>query len=88
MIHAIIIPCIQSCVPLVSLPFPKHVTKLLQRTPNQLCLLPQIRCQETVGVTDCDERSFEGILQGLGRSSRRGVGVFDTSKLQQAFDGW
>ncbi len=88
MIHAIIIPRIQSCVPLVSLSFPKHVTKLLQRAPNQLCLLPQIRCQETVGITDRDERSLEGILQGLGRSSGRSVGVFDTGKLQQAFDGW
>ena len=53
---------------LISLPLPEHVTILLQRTPVQLRLLPQIGRQESVAVTHGDEGSLERVLESLGRA--------------------
>ena len=68
--------------PLISLPFPQHVAVLLQRTPIELCFLPQVRGQEAVRVANGHESCFEGILKSLGGASRGSVDVLDTSELQ------
>jgi hypothetical protein len=66
----------------VPLAVPKGIGELFQRAADQLCLLPQIGRQETVGVGNSGKGSLEGVLEGLGRAGRRGVGVLDTGKLE------
>lgn len=51
---------------LVSLPFPEHIPKLLQRAPIELRFLPQIGRQEAVCVSNSDEGGFEGVFEGFG----------------------
>ena len=65
----------------------QDVSKLLQRAPGELGLLPQVRGKEAVGVDDGHEGSLEGVLEGLGRTGGLGVGVLDTGKLKQTLDG-
>lgn len=72
---------------LISLSFSQHVSKLLQRTPDQLCLLPQIGRQEPVGVADSDEGGFQCVFESFGRAGGGSVRVLDTGELQQTFDG-
>ena len=71
----------------VPLAVPKGVGILLQRAPDELGLLPQVGCEEAVGVGDGSEGGLEGVLEGLGRAGRRGVGVLDTGELQETLDG-
>ena len=66
---------------------PQGVGKLLQRAPQQLGLLPEVGRQEAVGVGDGHEGGLEGVLEGLGRTGGRGVGVLDTGELEEALDG-
>lgn len=73
---------------LVSLPFPQHITKFLQRAPVELRLLPQIRRQEAIRVTHSDESSFQCVFESLGRASGGSVDVLDTSELEETLDGW
>ena len=73
--------------PLVSLALPQGVSKLLQRASDELGLLPQLGCQEAVGVGDSSEGSLQGVLQGLGGSGRGGVSVLNTRKLEETLDG-
>ncbi len=72
---------------LVSLTSSKDITELLQRTPDELGLLPQVGGQVTVCVADSDEGGFEGVLEGLGRAGRGCVDVIDTGKLEKTLDG-
>ena len=71
-------------VPLLA---PESVGVLIQGAPGQLGLLPQVGCQETIRVRDGSEGSLEGVLEGLGRAGRRGVGILNTSELEQTLDG-
>ena len=48
--------------PLVSLTLPQGVSELLQRASDQLGLLPQVGCQEAVGVGDSREGGLQGVL--------------------------
>ena len=73
--------------PLVPLAVAQGVGKLLQGTPQQLGLLPQVGGQEAVGVGDGDEDGLEGVREGLGGAGGRRVGVLDTSELEEALDG-
>jgi hypothetical protein len=72
---------------LVSLALAQDVTKLLQRGADEVSLLPQVGGEESVGVADSKESGLEGVLEGLGRTSGGGVGVLDTSKLEETLDG-
>ena len=72
---------------LVSLAVPKSVGVLVQGTPDELGLLPQVGGEESVGVGDGHKGSLEGVLEGLGGTSGRGVGVLDTGELQESLDG-
>lgn len=72
---------------LVSLALPQGIRKLVQGTPDQLGLLPEVGGQETVSVGDSHEGSLEGVLEGLGGTGGRGVGVLDTSELEESLDG-
>ncbi len=67
----------------VPLAVPQGIGILLQRAPDELGLLPQVGCEEAVGVGDGGEGGLEGVLEGLGRAGRRGVGVLDTGKLEK-----
>lgn len=71
---------------LVSLAIPQAIRKLLQGTSDELGLLPQVGGEEAVGVGNGNERGLEGVLEGLGRTSGRGVGVLDTSELEESLD--
>lgn len=51
---------------LIPFTLPEHVAILLQRTPVQLHLRPQIRGEEAVAVTDGDEGGLEGVFERLG----------------------
>ena len=73
---------------LVALALAQHITVLLERTPVELGLLPQVGGQETISVDDGAEGGLERVLEGLGRSGRGGVDVVDTGQLQQTLDGW
>lgn len=73
---------------LVALALAQNVAVLLQRTPGELGLLPQVRGEEAVGVADGGKGRLEGVLERLGRSRGCGVDVLDTGKLTQALDGW
>ena len=71
----------------VPLAVPEGVGKLLERAPDELGLLPQVGCEEAVGVGDGREGGLEGVLEGLGRAGRRRVGVLDTGELEETLDG-
>lgn len=73
---------------LVSLSSTQNITELLQRTANELRLLPQVGGEVSVCVADCDEGGLEGVLEGLGRSGRGGVDVVDTGELEKTLDSW
>lgn len=47
---------------------------------------PQVRSQETVGVTDGNEGSLQGVLGGSGGTRRGSVDVLDTGQLHQLLD--
>ena len=72
---------------LVTLPSSESVRELLQRTSDELGLLPQVGGQVTVCVADSDEGSLQGVLECLGRTGGGGVDVVDTGKLEEALDG-
>ena len=65
----------------------EDVAKLLQRTPGQSTILPQVGGEETVGVADGSEGGLEGVLEGLGGTGGGGVDVGDTSELEETLDG-
>jgi hypothetical protein len=54
---------------LVPLALPQDISKLLQRIPSKLRLLPQIWCQEAVAVADCHKSSLQCVLESLGAAS-------------------
>lgn len=66
---------------LVSLALPEHVRVLLQRAADELRLLPEVGCEESVGVGYSSEGCLEGVLKSLGATGGGRVGVGDTSKL-------
>jgi hypothetical protein len=72
---------------LVLLALTESVGKLLKGAADQLGLLPQVGRQEAVGVGDGGEGSLQGVLKGLGRTGRRGVGILNTSELEETLDG-
>lgn len=72
---------------LVLLALAQNITELLQRAAGELSFLPEVGGEETVGVDDGNEGGLEGVLEGLGGSGRGGVGVLDTSKLEETLDG-
>jgi len=74
-------------LPLVPLALAKDVAVLLERRRGELVVLPQVGCEETVGVCDGDKGSLQGVLEGLGGTGRGSVNVGDTSQLQETFDG-
>lgn len=53
---------------LVALALTKHIAVLLERGADELRLLPQVGCQEAIGVGDSDEGSFQRVLEGFGRT--------------------
>jgi hypothetical protein len=65
----------------------QNVAELLQRAGGELGLLPQVGSEETVGVDDGEEGSLEGVLEGLGGTGGRSVGVLDTGELEETLDG-
>lgn len=67
--------------------FTQRVSVLLQGTPDELRLLPEVGSEEGVGVGHGSEGGLEGVLEGLGGAGGRGVGVLDTSELEEALDG-
>lgn len=71
---------------LVPLSLAQNVAELIERAPDELGLGPQVRGEETVGVTDGHEGGLESVLEGLGRTGRGSVGVLDTGKLEQTLD--
>lgn len=66
---------------------PQRVGVLVQGTPDELGLLPEVGREEAVRVGHGGEGGLEGVLERLGRTGGRGVGVLDTSKLEEALDG-
>jgi hypothetical protein len=72
---------------LVLLALAQDITELLQRAADELSLRPEVGGEETVGVDDSDEGGLEGVLKGLGGAGRGGVGVLDTSELEETLDG-
>jgi hypothetical protein len=81
------LPLIKPTQHLVALALAEDIAKLLQRAADELGLLPQVGGKETVGVADGKESGLEGVLEGLGGAGGGGVGVLDTSKLEQTLDG-
>jgi hypothetical protein len=71
---------------LVSLTSSKNITELLQRTPDELGLLPQVGSQVTVCVSNSDECGLKGVLEGLGGTGRGCVNVINTGKLKKTLD--
>lgn len=71
---------------LVLLALAQDITELLQRAADELSLLPEVGGEEAVGVDDSDEGGLERVLEGLGGAGRGGVGVLDTSELEQTLD--
>jgi len=47
---------------LVFLALPKNITILLQWTPNEFCLFPEVRCEEAVGIANSHKGSFECVF--------------------------
>jgi hypothetical protein len=81
------------CIPigiarLISLSFSQNIAKLLQRTPNELRLLPQVGSQEAVCVANSDESGLQGVLESFGRSRRGSVNIINACKLEETFHGW
>ena len=72
---------------LVPLPFTKHIAVLLERATLQLRLLPQVGCQEAVGIGDSHEGRLERVLERLCRAGGSGVDVAYTCELEQTLDG-
>ena len=72
---------------LITLPLAQNIRILVQRTPSELVLGPQVRREETVRVDDSGEGGLEGVLEGLGGAGRRGIGVLDTGQLEETLDG-
>lgn len=70
----------------ITLAISQGIRKLLQRAPDELGLLPQVGREEAVCVGNSGEGSLEGVLEGLGRAGRGGVGVLDTSELEETLD--
>lgn len=66
---------------------PQRVCELLQRAALELGLGPQVGGEEAVGVGDSDEGSLEGVLEGLGGAGGGGVGILNTSELEESLDG-
>jgi len=84
-----LIECIPTLIArLISLSFSQNITKLLQRTSNELRLLPQIGSQEAVGVADGDESGLESVFESFGRSRRGSINIINTCKLEEALDSW
>jgi len=79
--------CIVANRTLVLLALAEDITELLQRGTDELGVLPEVGGEETVGVDDGDEGSLEGVLEGLGGTGGGGVGILDTSKLEETLDG-
>lgn len=96
-VHYTTSPCIHSRrnstkhplppTPLIPLPLPQHIPKLLERTPIQLVLLPQIRGQEPIRIADGHKRRFQRVLERFGASGRGGVDVLDAGELEEPFYG-
>lgn len=72
---------------LITLSLAEDITKLFQRVADELSILPEVGCEETVAVADGDEGGLEGVLKGLGGSGRGGVSIVDTGKLEETLDG-
>lgn len=51
-------------------------------------LLPEVRSQEAISVTNSGESSLEGVLGSSGLTGGVGVSVFDTSHIQKLLDSW
>lgn len=66
---------------------PEGVGVLVQGTPDELGLLPEVGREEAVGAGHGAEGGLEGVLERLGRAGGRGVGVLDTGELEEALDG-
>lgn len=66
----------------------KLVAELLQWVDWKLGLLPEVRCEEGVGVSDGGEGGLEGVLEGLGGTGGGGVDILDTSELEETLDSW
>lgn len=66
---------------------PEGVGVLVQGTPDELGLPPEVGREEAVGVGHGAEGGLEGVLERLGRAGGRGVGVLDTGELEEALDG-
>lgn len=66
---------------------PEGVGVLLEGTPDELGLLPEVGGEEAVGAGHGTEGGLEGVLERLGRAGGRGVGVLDTGELEEALDG-
>jgi hypothetical protein len=73
-------------IALVALALTQNVTELLQRAADELGLFPQVGGEEAVGVADGNEGSLKGVLEGLGRTGGRRVGVLDTGELEKTLD--
>lgn len=71
---------------LVLLAGSENVTKLLQRTANELRLLPQVGCEVSVCVSNSNKGGLESVLKGLGRSGGGSVDVVNTSELEKTLD--
>ena len=75
-----------TAVHLVLLALAKDVAVLLERRPCESSLAPQVGGKESVCVGDGDEGSLQCVLKGLGGTSGCGVGILDTSQLQETLD--
>jgi hypothetical protein len=72
---------------LVTLSSPESIRELLQRTSDELGLLPQVGSQVSVCIADSDEGGLQGVFESLGRSGGGSVDVVDTGKLEETLDG-
>jgi len=71
----------------ITLAIAEGIRELLERRSDELGLLPEVGGKEAVGVGDSGEGGLEGVLEGLGRAGRGGVGILDTGELEQTLDG-
>jgi len=62
------------------------IAKLFQRGADEFVLLPQVRGQEGICVSDSGKGCLERVLEGLCRAGGGGVDVRDTSQLEQTLD--
>ena len=72
---------------LVALVVAEGVRVLVQRTPDELGLGPEVGREEAVRVGHGGEGGLEGVLLGLGGAGGGGVRVLDTGELEEALDG-